>query len=220
MTSGTPFPRRLTMVDEATLEDHYFLSGADVCYYLGEYTARKPFSYSDTNNLISNFKKKLDVKDSPQWRYKEQAILQVAAAFREAIGERSLRALTFVPIPPSESKDNPMHDDRMTRMLQAIDPRQELDIRELVVQSVSTPKSHESDYRLRSEDLLELYSIDESLIDPSPNCIAIVDDMLTAGSHFKAMQAILRRRFPDAHIIGLFIARRVPEADDPWDPDE
>ena len=201
------------------MENHSFLSATDVCYYLGEYTARKPYSYSDTNSLISNFKKKLDVKDTPQWWYKGQAILQVAAAFREAIGERSLRALTFVPIPPSESKDDPMHDDRMIRMLQAIDPNQGLDIRELVIQSVTTPKSHESDYRLRAEDLLKLYSIDESLTDPSPNCIAIVDDMLTAGSHFKAMQAILSQRFPDAHIIGLFIARRVPDADDPWDPD-
>ena len=220
MTLGTPFPKRLSRVDELALPDHYFLSPDDACYYFGEYTARRGYSYSDTNDLISNFKKKLTVKDTPQWPHKLRAIRLVAATFREAIDESSLRALTFVPVPPSEAKGDPMHDARMTQMLQAIDPELGLDIRELVVQSVTTQKSHESVDRPRPGDLIKLYSIDEPLADPEPNCIAIVDDLLTAGSHFKAMQAVLTDRFPSAHVIGLFIARRVPDTDDPEDFDE
>ena len=220
MTSETPFPRRLTRVDELTLRDHQFLSDQDVCYFFGEYTARKPYSYSETNGLIKNFKKKLDVKGTPQWRHKGRVIREVAATFRDAIDERSLSALTLVPIPPSESKDDPMYDDRMLRMLHAIDRELDLDIRELVGQTETTAKSHESEYRLLPEELAELYRIDESLVDPTPNCIAIVDDVLTKGSHFKAMQAVLGSRFPSAHIIGLFIARRVWDADDPDDFDE
>ena len=38
----------------------------------------------------------------------------------------------------------------------------------------------------------------------------VVDDVLTAGTHFRAAKSILGARFSDTRIIGLFIARRVP----------
>jgi predicted amidophosphoribosyltransferase len=45
--------------------------------------------------------------------------------------------------------------------------------------------------------------------------IGIFDDVLTTGAHFKSVQSLLRDQFPQAQIIGLFIARRVPETADP-----
>jgi len=33
------------------------------------------------------------------------------------------------------------------------------------------------------------------------------DDVLTAGSHFKAMKNLLLQHIPDACILGLFVAR-------------
>jgi hypothetical protein len=39
--------------------------------------------------------------------------------------------------------------------------------------------------------------------------IAVVDDVLTAGVHYRAMHTVLSRRFPDVPIIGVFVARRV-----------
>jgi len=39
--------------------------------------------------------------------------------------------------------------------------------------------------------------------------IGILDDVLTAGTHFRAMQTVLSDRFPGVPIIGLFVARRV-----------
>ena len=220
MTSGTTFPSRFTRVDELALPDHYFLSEDDVCYYLGEYTARKRYSYSATNQLISNFKKRMNLRGTAQWRYKGEAIRQVASTFRGALTESALKGLTFVPVPPSEARDDPMHDDRLTQMLGAIDPSLSLDIREIVVQSVSTPKSHQSENRLRPDELVELYNLDEPLTEPVPRNIAVVDDLLTAGSHFRAMKEVLALRFPSAHIMGLFIARRVPNTDDPEEFDE
>ena len=113
-----------------------------------------------------------------------------------------------------------MYDGRLTQMLRAIDPALNLDVREIVFQTISTESSHLSDGRLRPEELIEMYSIDESVAEPTPNCIAIVDDLLTAGSHFRAMKTILESRFTSSHIIGLFIARRVPNTDDPEEFDE
>ena len=217
MTSGAPFPRRFSKVDELALPNHFFLSEDDNCYYIGEYTAQKGYSYSATNSLISNFKKEIDRKGSLQWHYKAEAIQRVAATFKKGIKDTALKSLTFVPVPPSKSKDDPLYDDRMTQMLLAIDSNLNLDVREMVVQSVSTPAAHLNDERPRPDELIDLYSLDESLTDPAPTSIAIVDDLLTTGSHFRAMKTILVSRFPFAYMMGLFIARRVPDTDEPED---
>lgn len=66
------------------------------------------------------------------------------------------------------------------------------------------------------EELLQLYSIDESVAAPMPGAIGIVDDVLTAGTHYRAMHTVLANRFPGVPIIGLFVARRI-FPDDPFD---
>ena len=55
------------------------------------------------------------------WRYKEQAIQRAASAFRRALGTDPLSSLVFVPIPPSKTRNDPLYDDRVTRMLRAIE---------------------------------------------------------------------------------------------------
>jgi predicted amidophosphoribosyltransferase len=49
---------------------------------------------------------------------------------------------------------------------------------------------------------------------PPPTDIGLFDDVLTTGAHFRAAHSVLKRAFPNARIIGLFIARRVPESSD------
>jgi len=56
--------------------------------------------------------------------------------------------------------------------------------------------------------------VDESLLEPAPRVIAVVDDVLTTGAHFKAAQLLLSSRFPGVAVYGIFVARRVPEAGD------
>jgi hypothetical protein len=38
--------------------------------------------------------------------------------------------------------------------------------------------------------------------------------VLTTGAHYRAASAVLKLTFPDVRLIGLFIARRAPEAAD------
>lgn len=45
-------------IDETNIADHFNLEATDVCYFMFEYTSHKNYSYSATNNLISNLKKK------------------------------------------------------------------------------------------------------------------------------------------------------------------
>ena len=98
-------------------------------------------------------------------------------------------------------------------MLQAIWPGQQADIRELIVQTESTPAAHAAVVgRPGPSEIQNRYEVDEALTVPAPIAIAIVDDVLTTGAHFCASRVVLGARFPTAAIIGLFIARRVPDA--------
>ena len=220
MTSDGTFPQRLTKVDDLTRPDHWYLTADDACYFIGEYTAYRGYAHSDTNHLIFNFKKTMDRRGRPEWRYKDRAIQTAAAAFRRTLAPKDLDRLTFVPTPPSKAKGDPLYDDRLTRMLGAIRPKPPLDVRELVVQTVSTAAVHVRDVRPAPEQIQALYRIDETLAEPAPGIIAVVDDILTTGAHFRAAKSVLSTRFPGTAIIGLFIARRVPDTADLEDFDD
>lgn len=204
--------KRVLKVDALTLPDHYYLDAQDICYYAGEYTAGEGHAYSETNQLIHNFKKSVDKRGTAQWKYKERAILQAAAIFRAAIKEDA--QVTLVPIPPSKARSDPLYDDRMLQLLQAVCNGRYTDIRELVVQRQSLAAAHLSDTRPTPDDLVANYRLDESLAEPVPQTIFVVDDVLTTGCHFKAVKHVLERRFPQARIVGLFIARRAPKSVD------
>lgn len=204
--------KRILKVDALTLPDHYYLSAQDICYYAGEYTAGEGHAYSETNQLIHNFKKTMDKRGSAQWHYKERAIQQAASIFRAAIKPDA--RITFVPIPPSKSKTDPLYDDRMLRVLHAACAGRHSDIRELVVQLRSVQAVHLADRRPTPDELVANYRLDESLAEPEPQLIFIVDDVLTTGCHFKAVQQLLMQRFPGVRTAGLFLARRAPKSVD------
>jgi hypothetical protein len=220
MISGGTFPNRLTEIDDLSRPDHSYLSAADNCYFLGEYTARKGFAFSVTNQLIINLKKGMDRRNRPEWPYKARAIRTAAEALRASFTDDARGTLTFVPIPPSKAKGDPLYDDRLLQVLRGIWPDQAAtDIRELILQPVSTDAVHDREDRPTPAQLEARYVIDRQLLQPPPQTIAVLDDVITTGAHFVAVRNLLRREFADTKIVGLFIARRVPEAVDVEDFD-
>jgi hypothetical protein len=203
-------PSRVLKVDALALPDHHYLDEHDICYYAGEYTAGAGHAYSETNQLILNFKKTLDKRGTAQWPYKERAIQQAAQILRAAI--KADAPITFVPVPPSKSKDEPLYDDRLVRMLQVVCAGRRQDVRELVLQEHSLEPAHLAAARPTPEELIANYRLDEELVAPTPQTLWIVDDVLTTGCHFKAVKQVLAERFPDVPIVGLFLARRVPKS--------
>ena len=214
MTSLMSFPKNLTEIDELTRPDHVYLATDDECFFLGEYTARKGYAYSATNQLLINLKKPMVRRGLPEWPYKGNAIRTAARAFRNGIEEEKLRKATFVPVPPSKAKNDPMHDDRMVKMIRAMDQANPVDCRELIVQAESMAAAHESDTRPGPDELCARYSVDQSLIEPQPTFIIVVDDLITTGAHFTAAKRVLRGVFPAVSVVGYFVARRVPETND------
>lgn len=208
-----PDPIRLTEIDESNIAIHPRLTLADKCLFLFEYTSGKRYDFSATNDLISTLKRKPGQKGA---YYKNQAINRCAAYFAQSLNSDWLTAATLVPAPPSKALGHPEYDDRIERICRQIRPG--LDVRPIVRQSTSTVAAHEVGAATRPtvDDLLAIYEIDEAIAAPVPRQIGIIDDVLTAGTHFRALEAKLKERFPGVPIVGLFIARRVfPEIEFP-----
>lgn len=209
---------RLLKIDESNVGDHWGLSEGDVCFYIWEYTSGRDFGFSQVNNLINNLKKKPTASEA-QLRYKAGAIAHCAAALRATLNPEWFNTATLVPAPPSKVPGNPDYDDRMLRVAQGIPHR---DVRMLVRQRGDFVASHERAAqglgRISLQELLDAYEIDEGLSAPPPTAIAILDDILTNGTHYLAMKTKLAERFPNVPVIGLFIARRVFPPDIPPGP--
>jgi hypothetical protein len=202
--SWSPTVRRIGELERA---DHYYLTEDDQCYFFGEYTARAGYSHSSTNQIIANIKKKPSVQGTAQWQYKVKEMRRVAAAFRGAIKPEALPNVTLVPIPPSKLRTHPDHDARMTTIARQISSQ--ADVRELIIASVDREPLHESDNRLRPEQLLALLQIDAQVGAPAPTQIFLIDDVITTGCSFRACKMLIQAHFPDVPIGGIFVARRV-----------
>lgn len=202
---------RFLEIDELARPDHWYLEADDECYYIGEYTARGGHACSETNQLIHNFKKGVERRGTPQWAYKERAVGTIANMIRANI--KNDAALTFVPIPPSKAKNHELYDDRMSRVLALASAGRPSNVRELIIQIRSVDATHVSDERPSPDEVLQNYRLDEALCVPEPQLIFLVDDVLTTGCHFKSAKRLLSARFPNASIMGLFVARRVPKSD-------
>ena len=208
---------RFQRIDATHIAQHSFLTLEDECYFLFEYTSKMGFSFSATNNLISNLKKKPSESHRPGYHYKARAIRECSAALGPAINSKWLaEGGVLVPVPPSKAKGDPDYDERMLSICRGIVAPTKVDVRELVTQSESIAAAHESadGERPSVEQYLAIYSIAEEAATPTPTAIAVVDDVLTRGTHFRAMKLVLQARFPGVPVVGFFIARRVfPEVD-------
>jgi hypothetical protein len=142
-TSGTHLADgpRLLKIDDQSRPDHSRLTSDDECFYFYEYTSGKNYTYSETNSLISNLKKK---RGAPGYAHKLVAIETVAQALAGAINRAWLDGATLVPVPPSKAKGDAQHDDRMVRICDRIARPA---VRELVIQGNSLPTAHESQQR-------------------------------------------------------------------------
>jgi hypothetical protein len=216
MTSGRHLADiRLSEIDESNRGDHYHLTEDDKCYYIFEYTSHRDFNFGFANDLISNLKKSVDRQGRPEYRYKTRAIADCSGFLGATLNnDEWLRRATLVPIPPSKNPADPLYDPRITQICRGISKPYQVDLRDLVIQHDSIPAAHETQNRPTVADLLNIYVIDERLTEPAPRLIGVVDDVLTAGTHFVAMKRVLAARFPEVPITGIFIARRVFPADD------
>lgn len=202
-------------IDESTVGDHYYLTfPEDECYYFSEYKSGFGYKGGDTNSLISNFKKEVSKKGTLEYRYKVEAIAKIASMLVQTLKNKNIAHYTFVPIPPSKAKNDPLYDPRLLDVLccvskeRKLDKLSELNIRELLFLKESMQASHTTENRLTKNDLKKLIFVDNNQLQSTKNII-LFDDVLTTGAHFKACKELIKDKMPDCRIIGLFIARAI-----------
>jgi hypothetical protein len=196
-------------IDELRRSDHEYLIEEDECYYLMEYIPIKHGIYNPENDIIMNFKKKMDRKGKAEWPYKAIDTKRIAQFFIQTLAARKKPDIIFVPIPPSKVKGDPMYDDRMVQLVSLItDGCPNSEYREILSINKNMPSFHNSEDRPSPEELIKYLHVDKALCKNKKKIIVIVDDILTSGSHFKACKQLLKEQFPGSQIIGLFIGRR------------
>lgn len=196
---------RFRLIDEHTRQDHYFLEPDDQVMYLFEYTIRAGFNHSATNDLIQNLKKPMDRKGRPEWPHKARAVRN-AIRNVELAGPFTLPT-TVVPMPPSKSSSDPLFDPRISQIAAGVSYFQ--DVRPLIVQDESTTATHEGGARHNPQEWAGLRRIDESVANPVPERIAVLDDIITTGAQFKGAKLMLQARYPGVPVFGLFLARSI-----------
>lgn len=206
-------PLVLTRIDELLRQqDHDALLEDDECYFLREYTARAGFAASETNGLISNLKKSMDRRGRPEWYYKGAAIEQCARELRATLGLTNAAGAVLIPMPPSKVPGDPAYDDRIVQVVtKACDGTPAIP-RELLRMRQSMDAFHTgSGYRSLS-DLLDNMYVDETTMHATPaapRVLAVVDDVITSGKHFRAARTRLAEKYPTTKIVGIFVARRI-----------
>ena len=110
-------------------------------------------------------------------------------------------------MPPSKIKTDDDYDDRISQICQKLRAGKPVDVREITEQIASTDSVHDGN-RIPPEELKRNYRLNEGLLAASSKNIAVVDDLLTTGAHFRAVKDMIVERVPAARAVGVFIARR------------
>ncbi len=202
----------LTLLDAPSRADHAFLAASDHCAFLAQYLGGKGYQAGGCNQLIRNFKCEPSVARSNLRRqqYKQQAIATLAQWLRGAVTREEAECYTWVPIPPSKRRGDPDFDDRLSRTLSLAFDAYDVDVRGLLYQVQSTVPDHAGQARLSAQALYDILRLDvEALIGrPIRERIALFDDVLTSGKHYKCCERRLREALPCTPIAGVFLMRR------------
>ena len=183
------------------------LGPGDECYHMHGFIARGGYGASDANSLILNFKKKPNLKNTPQWKHKLKAVRQFAEDLSHELSDDSV----VVFVPPSKTRDHDEFDDRFDLLAERL--KHLLDdvvIEEPIVRKTSMKSAHDGGDKLNlTQTLATLRWV--GFEGEVPDSIYLIDDVLTRGVSFKACKNMILKRHPDVEIRGLFWGLTVHE---------
>jgi hypothetical protein len=207
---------RQQRIDELTRRDHYYLGEEDVCYFFGEYSARKGRSFSETNELVASIATPERYRNTAKWVKRERAMQKVAQLFSSMFAPDQIANITFVPLPSSHPKGHPKHDDRMSCVLRAMGNA--LDVREMIEMITARENSELSTLRMGPDTLFANMRVAQALLEPAPAVIFLVSDLLVTGANFVAARRHLSQMLPRVPVYGLFAARKLLDTDEIDEP--
>lgn len=180
-----------------------YLSESDKCYYYMDYQARGGHSSSNSNSLISNFKKDPRYKGQAPWRYKLDAVNLFAKNLIELFGNDRELMISFIP--GSKKKDDLEYDERFDLLKEALlelNPR--LKFEEPIVVKSSREATHVSDKRLKPAEIKETYNWQGFSGTVEAQHLILIDDVITTGAQFRAYSEMVLEHHENLDIYGIF----------------
>ncbi|MBD1997310.1 hypothetical protein H6G00_11835 [Leptolyngbya sp. FACHB-541] len=174
------------------------------------YTPGEGYSFSETNNLISNLK--ASPQQQQRLRYKRLAMEKFAAEVIDLFtdGLKKTSSLVLVPMPPSKAKDHPDYDNRIEVVAQRVaEAFENIVCLPLLVTIESHEGYHTSGASREAEDIYNSIAVDEEITGyySEGSTFVILDDILTSGAHYAAARRKLLERFSNTEVKGLFWAK-------------
>jgi hypothetical protein len=176
----------------------------DDIYYFREYTPREGFTYSETNNLIINFKMGSKPENKNRLHYRAQAIDTFSRELQIILSTIS-QNVWISWIPSSKTPTDPYYDDRLEKVvlstckilpyLHAVEILYTIRSREpLHYGAIRNPITLARTYSWRNVNLSDY------------NHLILVDDVLTQGTNFRAVSDTIKKQYPHMSIHGLIWA--------------
>lgn len=177
---------KLRRLDPHTLllGEHSYLDATDECYFMGSYQCRRRTGFKPVILALK--------------RGYGPAVSSLAEHLGRALPSDWALTYTFVPIPSSSGTVGGVK--LMVNQLPVCDKR------ELILQDGQTPASHNG-WRLTPRQRQDLLVLNELVVEPPPQGVVIVDDVLATGAHFRASKSVIHSRWGHVRVIGLFIGR-------------
>lgn len=185
-----------------------WLTADDFCYYAREFTVRRGYTESKTNQLIFNLKKPVSHRGMWGWHYKAEAIQK----FAQELATLLSTAFTVTYIPTSKTKNHPDYDSRLKDTLTLLQKHNnKICVEFPIIRTKSILAKHKGG--MRDPDI-ERQSLKWVGFKRKHSRIVLIDDVITSGSGFKAcQQLILENSSGIRRVGGVFWARAIyPEA--------
>jgi predicted amidophosphoribosyltransferase len=180
-----------------------FLDCSDECFYARDYVSRGGYGASETNNLITNFKKPVSRRGMSDWKYKLKAIRTFADDLLSILPDGCVVAA----IPTSKSRQDPEYDSRLDDVLvRVVEANPSIRIETPVIRATTAAALHHGGNRRVSDVLRTLSWVGFS---KAPSHIVLIDDVITCGSHFKACKQLVLQYHSTIEVYGVFWARTV-----------
>ena len=179
----------------------------DIWVYAREYQSGTGYEGGPTNSLVLNLKKSPSKRGRREWSYREKAIKQ----FKEDV-EPLLKTNPYsgvlTAVPSSKTKDHPEYNNRFEDLFREL-------LQSLPRWLVEWPveiKEDQEPVHLSGERNLELFKqnyIWKGFKNKEPKILCIFDDVITTGSHLRAMSDFLRENKYKGKIIGICWAKTI-----------
>lgn len=190
---------------------HLDKESQETCMYAREYVS-EGYKLSYDNQFIFNFKKPVDKKGKPEWRYKERACEQFANDLHNLFKNFNLEHITFVTIPTSKLNSHDQFDPRFEMMNEQLlklgntpETPQRYCYESPIIIKQSVPPAHEGGSR-NIDERYNNYQWD-GFQNSEPKTLFIVDDVITTGCQFMAYKKLLLEKCPTLQIYGIFCAK-------------